>query len=689
MHLQMLGSKFHLADWLIISFAALSVALTFQFNWWSEGPFWQFDWWGGVKQIGYWYPLGLAFFCIILRVFNQNYLKIALIILGSSYVLVASIAPIFSLLVIYLTAFLLGRYMAEVLKLNVDNDPIIFSALGLSLMGLLITIASHFKINYSQIYLIAFIGVDIYLLKKYKFGIRNIKHLLSENNAPDKKLYMFFGILLTGILLHLFFLALMVDMGHDSLSTHLTIPRRISEAHIWSYNVNEYIWSVAPMGADMLYVPAYMLGGEDGIRLLNISFLIGVACLIYKHCYQIFGSMKIASALAISYLSLPIIYYSLGQVFIEPCYAFFMAVVFYLLLRDRIEWMLVAILLGYAVSIKFTALIFCPLILLIYLYDFGLMRKETYKNIPKLMCIFLLFSAITFAYAYIVTGNPFFPLMNEVFKSELMFKNDFYNTYYLNRDGLSTVWLFIFNSKKYGEFYSSSGALGIFYSIFIPTSLILICSNLKNRIKPFLLLVAFIFYVAVVFHTQTYLRYIFSALPIIFFVTASALQGIKINKVLFVSILGLIGSVNFIKSSSASSAFRAAPIQFYLSNEGRQNYAVSNFPFASIGELLKKLPEFKNKKILLIGYGVDPIYYHYPKETEAYTWHSLNTFNTINEYGGNLNYAMKKLGVEVIVCPEKQHLDDEFKFSDQCKKYSNKIFSLNGVFVGRVIEAEF
>jgi hypothetical protein len=189
------------------------------------------------------------------------------------------------------------------------------------------------------------------------------------------------------------------------------------------------------------------------------------------------------------------------------------------------------------------------------------------------------------------------------------------------------------------------------------------------------------------FYAQSYLRYIYPALSIIFFVSIFLLSKTKINQNILMAVLGVIISINFIKSSLASSAFRPMPLSFYMSNEGRLRYLARHFPFAPIGEMLRIFPEFSDKKILLVGYGVDPMYYHFPKSTAAYSWHSLRYFDSINQANGSLDAVIKKESIEFIVCPNIQHADDKFKFSEQCKKISYPLIVLDNVYVGKINNA--
>jgi len=126
-------------------------------------------------------------------------------------------------------------------------------------------------------------------------------------------------------------------------------------------------------------------------------------------------------------------------------------------------------------------------------------------------------------------------------------------------------------------------------------------------------------------------------------------------------------------------------MEFYVSNQARQKFLANQLPLAPIGELLKVLPEFSNKKILLIGYAVDPIFYYFPSGTIAYTWHSLSVYDSINKNGGDISDAINKMGIEYIVCPSEINANDVNKFTEQCKSKTIPVIATNMVYVGKVI----
>jgi hypothetical protein len=680
--------KIKFPDLILLLFTTIAFLSTYYYGWWSGKELFTFNWWSGSEQIGYWYPIILLIFCALIRLLKISYLKLALFILVMFYISVASFSPIITIGLLWFTAYLIGKYIIKICNIKSINNKIIISAAGFSVIGLFATIISHFPLSYPQSYLIVFLCINFFIYRELNIGVSQIK--LSIENISlaftnlDKNINLFFGIALVSVLFHLFLLSLMPDMGHDSLSTHLTVPRFIAENHYWKYDINEFIWSVQPMGGDMLNVPVYMFGGQDGIRLLNISFLIGVGVLIFQHSLDLLKSINISAGFALAFLSTPIIYYVMGSSFIEPSFLFFSACFIYLLFSKKIEWTLVSIVLGFAISIKFSAIFFIPLICIIYYIDIKDNNISfSYIRLIKILLILLSFCSISYIYAIITTGNPFFPLINEIFKSPFYTSTAFYNPTWANQDGFKLFWTFIFNSKKYGEFITN-GTLGIFLAVFIPSVLIIRLYNIKKDLKLTLILFIFILFLAIMFQRQVYLRYIIPALPIVYFVAISSLNIDKINSSILITILSIVIGINFIKSTTAASAFRPAPLEFYLSNQARQNFLASQLPYAAIGELLKVLPDFKNKKILLIGYAVDPLFYYFPNGTVAHSWHSLSVYDSINKNKGDISDVIKSMGIEFIVCPSEINSNDTYKFAEQCRAKTIPVIVTSKVYVGKV-----
>jgi hypothetical protein len=357
------------------------------------------------------------------------------------------------------------------------------------------------------------------------------------------------------------------------------------------------------------------------------------------------------------------------------------------LLNKPTSWLPMAVILGYACTMRITGILFMPVLLFYYLFLSG-NEAGKYKKLITLTCLFLAFSSIPYVNSYLITGSPVFPLLNDIFKSDLWEKGGFYHPLYVNNLGFLNIWYLIFNSQKYGEF-SSNGTIGILMAIAIPFQLMFLIYSWKKIASYKLelsILVAGIIYVVALFYVQAYLRYVFPGLILIYLSFVMILSKANISLIVIKIFLTLVIIINILKIPYASTYF---PNQWeiYFNKSTKDKYISDMRPYATVGQILEKIPEYKNSKILLVGYGYDPTFYYFPKYTMAYSWHSMHAWNLINDmprYTYKLEPAVRKLGINIIVCPETQSKDDEKNFSAQCQSITSKLFVTNGVYVGLV-----
>ena len=458
--------------------------------------------------------VAVSFFCASLKFF-QICIPISLGILF--YISVQGFAPVVTVIFLWATAYLIGIFSCNFLKIEA-LDSIESCALGFMFLSVAIGIASHFAVNYAYVYLVIMCVLNIGIYKKFRSNI-----IFKVSCFRLTPLQLFFVISTTILLL---LISLAPENGHDSLSTHLTIPRYIYENRVWNYDVSKYIWAVAPMGANMLFVPAYMFGSEEAVKLLNISFILASAFFIFESTKSSFRSLPIGLIFALAYLTLPVTFYVLGQAFIEPALGFFVTAMFVQLFDRKTNWYFVTFMLSCAISIKPTAILFAPILFALYLLVAD--KQQKYSRLPKIILITLFFGFGSYIYAYLLTGNPLFPQMNEIFKSELMSKEAFYNPTWANRDGIAIAWKVIFESRKYGEFLED-GVFGIFFAIALPFSLALSFLNIKRSKESIYLFCAIILFVALIFWYQGYIRYVYPIIPVLFILCGSAIARANIS----------------------------------------------------------------------------------------------------------------------------------------------------------------
>jgi hypothetical protein len=491
------------------------------------------------------------------------------------------------------------------------------------------------------------------------------------------------------VVIYLYLATMQPDMSHDGLSTHLVIPRKVYENHIWNYNFNDYIWALLPMGAEFLYTPAYFFGSEDAVRLLNTTFLIATAHLIFRKSIDYKNSINISMGMALLLLSLPLSFYVVGSTFVEPVAIFYTTFALMYLLEKGPNLIICGILFGFLCTLRISLVLFLPFILIFLIY------KNNIRNIQdfiKISLVIFLFGFINYCYSYWITGNPFFPLFNHIFKSEYFELGVNYNNHWVNKDGIMSVVLSTLTSKNYSD-TSSIGTIGLFTLLMLPFfSLLFFIKDLKSKKYLFIFILIVIFCSSII-SVQAYLRYVYPVFGVYFIISSFIISKKYFNELLILSIMYILILINVYKIPYSGTNLIFHNPQIFIDNSARKKFFSKEMPYAYMGEIVKEFPQIEGKRILLLGPGFTPSYYNYPDKMIAFSWHSRNAFNVIIrelelDKQKGLNRALNKLNVEYIVCPEIQGNTNDFldinKSTEQCKASSEKMFIFNGVYLGKV-----
>lgn len=474
------------------------------------------------------------------------------------------------------------------------------------------------------------------------------------------------------------------DVGHDSLSFHLNIPQQVLVTGGWHFDVKKYIWSVMPFGADWLLVPSYFLAGEQGARLLNSSMLLAVAYGGYLLLLPRIGSL-FALALPALLLTLPLSLLEVGSAFIEAPLAFFLFVVFSELTQsDRRghrcgQWAALAVFAGFACSVKLVSVLILPFVLAGALF---VMRKEKFEALSlriflQACALFLLFSASPYVMAFLKTGNPVFPFFNSIFRSPLFDTvTSFTNLRFVRPIGVRTWWDMSINAKYFGEFAGQQGALGISLLVLTPFSLLI--ALIHRRADTLACILATLFYLALCFYNQAYLRYAFPVLPWLLIAgvwSLSTLPAPRTSVTVLVLLLSLIQLWRFPVVHWPFQQFDTA----MLTKRGElKNYFNRNKPEAVVGEILSTLESVRGRKILIVG--LDPVFKNYPDNTIADSWHSWTAYYAASRSEAQLRPSIVREKVGVIVFP----VGRGYRFESEALAMTTELFRVGDVRVGMV-----
>ena len=190
----------------------------------------------------------------------------------------AAVGPLALLCVLFFlcSSFLLGRLLFPGEGVL---DDLLALLLGIGIWMLLIGAAAHFPVNTPLTYLAA-------LSTPFVVGRRLIRPglgaVLSRFRPQPISLssYTALLLLLFVVLIH-YLAALKPEVSHDGLAMHMVIASRLAAHSVWPFDVQEFVWAVMPMGGDWAFCGVYMLGGEYAARLLNLSFFLMIAGLVF------------------------------------------------------------------------------------------------------------------------------------------------------------------------------------------------------------------------------------------------------------------------------------------------------------------------------------------------------------------------------------------------------------------------
>lgn len=224
-------------------------------------------------------------------------------------------------------------------------------------------------------------------------------------------------------------LASVPPVSRDALTHHLALPKLwVEQGGI--YEIPEISFSYYPQLIDLLYTVPIIFGHDIAAKYIHLTFALLTALIIFLFVRRRMGP-KWGALSGLLFLTVPLIvklsvtvYVDLGLVFFTTG-ALFASVVW---LEDpaKIKWLvLAAVCSGLALSTKYNAIVsFLVLSLLVpfFFLNGSENKDEEQLNTVKFGILFVSISMLVFSpwliRNYTLTGNPMYPLMQNLFAAE-------------------------------------------------------------------------------------------------------------------------------------------------------------------------------------------------------------------------------------------------------------------------------
>lgn len=249
--------------------------------------------------------------------------------------------------------------------------------------------------------------------------------------------------------------ALGPEIGFDALWYHLVIPKIYLSNHgIDFIKGNLLYYAELPKLGEMLYIPILAYGNEIWVKFTHFLFGIFICIVLYRFSREFLKKNESLLVVIIFYSNLVVgwlsiaAYTDLISSFFEICAAFY----FYNYTKNNAQKNLIftSVLIGLAISTKIVSIMSLPIFIILLLL---LSKRKPFKSRIREMSLFSVPLALILSpwllFSYIHTGNPFYPLFENIIPNShsisyffpLNVLKNFINAFLFAPDPLSPIYL--------------------------------------------------------------------------------------------------------------------------------------------------------------------------------------------------------------------------------------------------------
>jgi hypothetical protein len=460
--------------------------------------------------------------------------------------------------------FLFSCYVTGALLWRAEKEDAVSRLLrlllGVAIWMTVIWTAVHFRVNYAATYLIAFCAPLAIRPRLTRACLADSARLFRPVKLDGRSDYAALVLMAFPLICH-FLVAAKPETGPDAMGVHLVVPLWVQFRHYWPFDFVHYAWALMPLGADWAFTAVIVPGGEYAGHLLNFTFMSVLTGLVYATSRR-FVPCAAALILAGVFATTPLMQLATGSLMSENLWAVMVFGAVLAIERFRStglpRWFCAAAtLFGAALATKLGTVAF--LAPAMGFAGWELIRRR--RTLPRCalvagsaLCLLVLFGAPPYLFAWVRSGNPVFPFMNNVFKSP---------AFASAAPFVDLRWQMPLNAHMpYDTFFHShwfleshDGVMGFQNLLLVPLGLLALRRRQSYLVWLFLG-VALVGALAE-FGTIRYVRYLYPALAPMGAVGAVALAWLRADRVLFKAtlatlVLALGLNVYFLPSSSSS-----------------------------------------------------------------------------------------------------------------------------------------
>ena len=615
----------------------------------------------------------LAYLCVSLgllgfiRLLVPNKQNLALVICSGVFlVMAAGVLQLLAIVFVLLSCFCLGILTRHFLGFDRGQPHFSVSTIiGSTIYVLLFNSCLSLSIHYQFVYLVIFSLPIVVILRLPTVSdllfseIRlYVARINTELQLAEPRIFFGFMLVFTFIAAYILF----PTINSDENAVHLSVWTQFSANAFFSIAPEIQVWSAAPVTLALIHGVLSLLSGDDAKGALNLLLLVMLLGTIFR-LLKILDISRIEKlALVTLFLSTPMVAFTLvglqTDLFLALLFSIACMLLIDLLCHFRISTAVSIIFVGaIALSAKLPAITIAGSIFIGVIY--AAFKDKSYQNwtsslwlkIMVCLCIAAAVAFLPYIRAYLITGNPVFPLYNEMFKSQFFDLTNFKDLRWYNGASFLSFYGLFFHSEKFIE--AANNFVGGFqYFLLAPIAL---ASVIFLRIKSLgVIVVMALCYLLPMFWSLQYLRYFFAAMPLLAVVIGALyLLGKKegiYRKCLTISFYGA-ALLNLVFMPGVSWIFFNSPFQFLSASNQRQ----AILEYLPEHQLNKEINSIKSNAIVLFAldrsFGATlagkPIYNSfYANDYKK----AINTWKTTDD----VRNALKAWGVDFVYWDQKQ-----------------------------------
>ncbi len=414
--------------------------------------------------------------CVIGLVYvfaRQWCLQLALAGLLLLALVVSSFAALGILLLYAVSAVAIGSAVMARAEAPRALDVAIAFGIGTAILVIAYNFLVRLPVNYAAFHILLLILPVAF----YRQRLRPIFHTILAGLRQPSHLPLFdylVGAFIVALMAMYLIIAALPEIYNDPLAVYLYMASRLKSAAIWDVSPTYMISSTMPLGLVWIQAVLAMIGGEVAAKLSNVGQLAATAAMVFFATRAEAGRLG-ALALVGLLVSAPPFFLQTVSLFYDNGIALLVTCAFLLAFHpdrprpDRRAIFLAAIVLGAAAASKMTILVMAPFFWAVFTVD--ALRKGGLKELrwPFFAgVVFLLAACFPYIWAYFSTGNPIFPLKNNIFHSPLIPPHDF-TTIYSNPLRWDLLYRITFDTEKFLE--GGKGSFGFFVLFLLPIQL--------------------------------------------------------------------------------------------------------------------------------------------------------------------------------------------------------------------------